>query len=219
MHAALLIALALPAQAQEYQSPVRLAQAPSYYHADDGDPVTTTHECTHWANSQLRQRYGGGGYYLQAGRFLWIRTKPRITLAQVQPFVRHRGSRFQVYLVDARYPLTPQPMGQNSVLMGHDQDPLHLFDEMSAYTAGAAVAVRDPGAIVGACELAHYAASCLRAAPRGYQDRETLRQIWLTLARRIDTIARRAHARGEYRGVAPWHRVLVSDINQIQRGQ
>lgn len=220
---AMLIAIATPAQAQEYQSQIRLTQAPAYYHADDGDPVTTTHECVHWANSKLRSQYGGGGYYLQAGRFLWIPTKPRgMTLGSVQRFVRYRGPRFRQYLELSRYPLQPQPMGPGTMLIGHENDPLHLFDEFSAYVAGASVSLRvsrDADPIRAACEMAHYAASCYRAMPASYRDRETARQVWLRLALRADAIARQAHRRGQYQGVSPWHHQLVRDIQLMRQGR
>lgn len=217
---AAIVSLAAPAQAQLYQSPIRLAQAPSYYHADDGDPATTTHECTHWANSQLRTRYGGYGFYIGQGQFLWVRTKPAMTLGSVSRYVRYRGQLAQQYLERSRYPLQPQVVGPGMLFAGHEQDPLFLFDELSAYLAGAGVAVsqRDyTNRVQSACEMAHYAASLWRGCPASYADREPLRRAWLDMALRIDAIARRAARVGQYtQGTASWHRVLVQDIQQMR---
>lgn len=215
------ILAALPGQAQQYQSPLRLAQAPSYYDADDGDPLTSVHERTHWVNSQLRIRYGGAGLYLGQGRFLWIPDRrPGITLGQVARYVQHRGMRFRQYLELSRYPLTPRPMGPGTMLIGHEQDPLHLFDELSAYMAAAAVAVqqgpRDPDRVRAACEMAHYAAACYHATPTSWPHRETLRRIWVTMALQLDLIARDAARRGMYQGVGPWHHELVREIRRMR---
>ena len=225
MQALILTTLAVFAQADArptiYQSNVRLAQAPAYYHADN--PITTTHECTHWANSRLRQSYRGGAMYLGNGRFLWVRIEPPITLGSVQRYVRHRGRLFNQYLNLSRYPLTPQPYGPGTLLEGHEQQPLFLFDELSAYMAGASVAVRSRGdysdRVQAACEMAHYAASMWRATPRSYPDREELRRIWIYMALQIDAICRKAAQVGQYRMAPAWHRVLVDDITRMRAGQ
>lgn len=220
---ALLAALAVPAQPPTiYTSPLRLSQAPAQYRT--GDVCTQVHESTHWANSQLRIRHRGGGYYLTGGKFLWVaRALTRPTLGEIARRVRYRGRLFHQYLELSRYPLTPQPMGPGTLLKGHDDDPLFLFDELAAYTNGAAQAVQYRGngyadRVQAALEMAHYAATCYHSIPTSYGDREQLRRIWLYQAARIDAIYRRARQTGQQyaRDQDGWHAELLRETARLQ---
>ena len=181
----------------EYRTNLRLAQAPAMYR--EPDPITSMHESTHWLNSQLRQRHGGSGFYLGSGRFLWTRQKPvSPTLGQIASQVRYRGRTYSLYCVQSRFPLTPQP-SQWGLMEGHERNPLFLFDELSAYTLAAAVAVRYRGRgysdrLEAALELAHYSATCLRMFPPHVQ--AELRPIWLRLARLLEATCLTARATG-----------------------
>lgn len=213
----------LPAQAPKlYTSPLRLDQAPAHYRV--GDVCTQVHESTHWANSQLRLRHRGGGYYVTGGQFLWVpQTLTQPTLGQIAQRIRYRGRMFDLYLQQARHPLRPQPMGPGMLLKGHDDDPLFLFDELAAYTNGAAEAMRYPGQgyadrVQGALEMAHYAAVCYHSIPASYAHREELRRIWLYQAARVDALARQAQQTGRQyqRQQDGWHAELVRETARLE---
>lgn len=205
-----------------YQTPKRLQQAPSSYRFPD--PVTTVHETTHWLNSQLRMQYRGGAYYLGQGRFLWVRRKlTRPTLGQVAQRMRYRGRLFQLYLEQSRHPLQPRVIGPGQLLVGHEDDPLFLFDEFGAYVNGAATAMQYAGTgyrdrVQAALEMGYYAAECLHAAPAQYGDRRELARIWLYQAHRAVAIAQRARRTGRQHG--PDQASWLSELRrQIQRAK
>jgi hypothetical protein len=212
-------ATAAGAQPTLYTTRLRLAD----FNYQSPDRVTTVHERTHQLNAALAQQHGGAAFYTGEGRFYWVRPMKAPTLGAIASRIRFRGRLFQTYLVQARQPAQPQLIRAGLYLEGHDRNPLSLFDELSAYANGADIAVRYPGnqwsdRVTSALEMAHYAATCYHYAPLTYQDRRTLRGIWLAQAQRLDRIARRARATGQqYEQLqGPWHAELLREMARLR---
>jgi hypothetical protein len=214
----LLTALAVfAAEPTVYTSDVRLERAPQLYR--DDDRITSVHETTHWANSELRGRYGGGAFYVGGGKFFWVASAPKTpTLGQFARMIRFRGRLAAQYLEASRYPLTPQWRG-SFYLEGHEHNPLFLFDEQAAYINGAEVAVRYTGQrwadrVASALEMSHYAHEVYRYMPTSYRHRSELGRIWLAQARRIEAIAETSRRTGRQYSAAsePWRAQLRRDL-------
>ena len=84
------------------------------------NPITTVHECTHGINSRLRGIYKKPCFYV-LGNEMFTFPEPKGTLKQVAESIplKHRGSLYQLYLIDAQKWWNNQPS--------------YVLDELSAY--------------------------------------------------------------------------------------
>jgi len=193
--AAAISGVTAPPSPQLYRSPWALADAPELYrHAS---PTTCTHETTHGVNSMLRQRYGGACFYIGQRRFFHVAKLEQPTLERIALAVRYRGRTATLYLDRARYPLTPQRMANGVYLEGHEHDPLHLFNELCAYTNASRIPGSNRSSLSNALELAHYAATVVEQSPAGYRDRPELARIWCWFARQLEPLVQRAERTGQ----------------------
>jgi len=186
-----------------FQSPYSLANAPSIYKS--GSTLTTVHESTHGINSILRNQYGAQCYYVGQKRFVKV-SKTGIRLSQLARCVRYRGGGYPCYLCEQqRY---------------WDETALYVYDEWTAYTNGAAVAVysrvREPAwlEIERACEFGYYCHVLKEMVPANYKDREELNKIWEWQAKRCVVIADKAEKENiHYRpSIRPWREWLRSRL-------
>ena len=157
--------------AQVYQTQLRVAQAPRRMWGDN--TITSTHECIHWVNSQLRNRWGRPCFYTGAGTFVLLRSEPRTTLATVARQTQYRGGIYSLYLVEQQ--------------QDWNQQPSYLIDEWSAYLGASRVAIRqDPACwseVLYALELAYYSS----LLP------ESTKDVWRHLATQTLAIADQAN--------------------------
>lgn len=187
-----------------FQSPYSLSNAPSIYRSRS--ILTTVHESTHGINSILRNQYGSQCYYVGQKQFVKV-SRTGIRLSQLAQQVRYRGGGYTCYLYQQqRY---------------WNDTALYVYDEWTAYTNGAAVAVynkvREPAwlEVERACEIGYYCYVLKEMTPANYRDRDELNRIWKWQARRCVAIADAAEKNNiHYRAsIRPWREWLRAKLN------
>jgi len=141
----------------------------------------------------------------------------RPTLGQIAKRVEYRGTIANLYLEKGRYPLTRQPMANGVYMVGHEHDPLTLFDELSAYTNAATIAKSEYSPLLFGLEMCHYAATVVRYAPADYPDRIELARVWVWYAQRLTSLYARARRTGRCLNArqAGWASQVVRDYKRI----
>ncbi len=134
----------------------------------DSDLITSSHECTHRINSEIRQNFKADcGIYLLRNKGFVIKKHPKITLKEIAEKIKkeERGPRYPLYMVEQR--------------KYWNNEPLYILDEVSAYMHGASTGIekgnkhRATESFASCIEMYYYGTICADLAKTGEYEYQT----------------------------------------------